>query len=151
VQSTRQIFDWSNELVGDVDPEFASSDSLTASTQLIGYAMQMAAEKAENPGDDIVTQLVEADIDGEKLSDDEFGWFVLMLAVAGNETTRNSITQGMMAFTEYPDQWELFKRARPETAADEIVRWATPVTSFQRTALEDTELSGVQIKTGSGS
>ncbi|MDT5014174.1 MAG: cholest-4-en-3-one 26-monooxygenase, partial [Mycobacterium sp.] len=119
-----------------------------ASTQLIGYAMQMAAEKAENPGDDIVTQLIEADIDGEKLSDDEFGWFVLMLAVAGNETTRNSITQGMMAFTEYPDQWELFKRERPETAADEIVRWATPVTSFQRTAQEDTELSGVQIKKG---
>jgi cholest-4-en-3-one 26-monooxygenase len=148
LEDRKQIFDWSNELVGDVDPEFAKSDSLTASTQLIGYAMQMAAEKVENPGDDIVTQLVEADIDGEKLSDDEFGWFVLMLAVAGNETTRNSITQGMMAFTEYPDQWQLFKRERPETAADEIVRWATPVTSFQRTALEDTELSGVQIKKG---
>jgi limonene-1,2-epoxide hydrolase len=115
---------------------------------LIGYAMQMAAEKAKNPGDDIVTQLVEADLDGEKLSDDEFGWFVLMLAVAGNETTRNSITQGMMAFTEHPDQWDLFKRERPEIAADEIVRWATPVTSFQRTAVEDTELSGVQIRKG---
>jgi cholest-4-en-3-one 26-monooxygenase len=148
LEDRKQIFDWSNELVGEVDPEFASSDSLTASTQLIGYAMQMAAEKAENPGDDIVTRLIEADIDGEKLSDDEFGWFVLMLAVAGNETTRNSITQGMMAFTEYPDQWELFKRESPDTAADEIVRWATPVTSFQRTALEDTELSGVQIKEG---
>jgi cholest-4-en-3-one 26-monooxygenase len=148
LEDRKQIFDWSNELVGEVDPEFATSDSLTASTQLIGYAMQMAAQKAENPGGDIVTQLVEADIDGEKLSDDEFGWFVLMLAVAGNETTRNSITQGMMAFTEYPDQWQLFKRERPETAADEIVRWATPVTSFQRTALEDTELSGVQIKKG---
>jgi cholest-4-en-3-one 26-monooxygenase len=148
LEDRKQIFDWSNELVGDVDPEFTKSDSLTASTQLIGYAMQMAAEKAANPGDDIVTQLVEADIDGEKLSDDEFGWFVLMLAVAGNETTRNSITQGMMAFTEYPDQWQLFKRERPQTAADEIVRWATPVTSFQRTALEDTELSGVRIKKG---
>jgi cholest-4-en-3-one 26-monooxygenase len=148
LEDRKQIFDWSNELVGDVDPEFARSDSLTASTQLIGYAMQMAAEKAKNPGDDIVTQLVEADIDGEKLSDDEFGWFVLMLAVAGNETTRNSITQGMMAFTEFPDQWESFKAERPETAADEIVRWATPVTSFQRTAVEDTELSGVQIKKG---
>lgn len=148
MEDRKKIFDWSNELVGDVDPEFAKSDSLTASTQLIGYAMQMAAEKTRNPGDDIVTKLVEADIDGEKLSDDEFGWFVLMLAVAGNETTRNSITQGMMAFTEHPEQWELFKSERPETAADEIVRWATPVTSFQRTALEDTELSGVPIKQG---
>lgn len=143
-----KIIDWSNQLVGDVDPEYAGVDSLTASAQLIAYAMGMAAERIENPTDDIVTKLVEADIDGEKLSDDEFGWFVLMLAVAGNETTRNSITQGMMAFTEFPDQWELFKRERPETAADEIVRWGTPVTSFQRTALEDVELSGVTIKKG---
>ncbi|WP_131830741.1 cytochrome P450, partial [Mycobacteroides abscessus] len=59
-----------------------------------------------------------------------------------------SITQGMMAFTQFPEQWELYKKERPETAADEIVRWATPVTSFQRTALEDTELDGVKIKKG---
>lgn len=148
LEDRMKIFDWSNQLVGDVDPEYGNADSLTASTQLISYAMEMAAERVKNPKDDIVTKLVEADIDGEKLSDDEFGWFVLMLAVAGNETTRNSITQGMMAFTEFPDQWELFKRERPETAADEIVRWGTPVTSFQRTALQDVELSGVTIKKG---
>jgi cholest-4-en-3-one 26-monooxygenase len=71
-----------------------------------------------------------------------------MLAVAGSETTRNSITHGMIAFTENPDQWDLYKRERPETAADEIVRWATPVTAFQRTAVVDTELSGVEIKAG---
>src|SRR5919204_455973 len=98
--------------------------------------------------DVFVTTLINADIDGEKLSDDEFGFFVMMLAVAGNETTRNSITQGMMAFADFPDQWELYKKERPETAADEIVRWASPITSFQRTALEDYELSGVQIKKG---
>jgi len=108
--------------------------------------MQMAAERGKNPVDDLVTKLVQADVEGHKLTDDEFGFFVILLAVAGNETTRNSITQGMMAFTEFPDQWELFKRERPATAADEIVRWATPVTSFQRTALEDTELGGVEIK-----
>jgi cholest-4-en-3-one 26-monooxygenase len=107
--------------------------------------MQLAARKAEDPGDDIVTTLIDADADGQ-LTEAEFGMFVVTLTVAGNETTRNSITQGMMAFTEFPDQWELFKRERPSTAADEIVRWATPVTSFQRTALEDTELSGVEIK-----
>ena len=84
-----------------------------------------------------MTALIEADIEGEKLSDDEFGFFVVMLAVAGNETTRNSITHGMIAFADNPDQWELYKKERPETAADEIVRWATPVTCFQRTALED--------------
>src|SRR3984957_20570495 len=143
-----KLFHWSNQMVGDQDPEFASNDGLTASVELITYAMQMAADRAKNPGDDIVTRRVHADVDGHKVSDDESVSFVILLAVAGTETTRNSITQGMMAFTEFPDQWELYKRERPATAADEIVRWATPVTSFQRTALEDYELSGVQIKKG---
>jgi cholest-4-en-3-one 26-monooxygenase len=143
-----KLFRWSNEMTGNDDPEYADIDPKASSAELIMYAMKMAEEKAKNPGDDIVTQLIEADIDGEKLTDDEFGFFVVMLAVAGNETTRNSITQGMMAFADHPDQWELFKKDRPETAADEIVRWATPVTSFQRTALEDYDLSGVQIEKG---
>ena len=106
------------------------------------------ASGPNEPGEDIVTKLIEADVDGHKLSDDEFGFFVVLLAVAGNETTRNSITHGMIAFTDNPDQWELYKRERPATAVDEIVRWATPVTSFQRTALQDYELSGVPIKKG---
>jgi cholest-4-en-3-one 26-monooxygenase len=143
-----KIFRWSNEMTGNDDPEFAHIDPKASSAELIMYAMQMAEEKAKNPGDDIVTALINADIEGGKLSDDEFGFFVVMLAVAGNETTRNSITHGMKAFVDFPDQWELFKNERPETAADEIVRWATPVTCFQRTALEDTELGGVQIKKG---
>jgi cholest-4-en-3-one 26-monooxygenase len=147
-EDRKKLFDWSNQMVGDQDPEFATNDPMAASIELIMYGMQMAAERAKNPGDDLVTKLVQADVEGHKLSDDEFGFFVILLAVAGNETTRNSITQGMMAFTDFPDQWELFKKERPATTADEIVRWATPVTSFQRTALEDTELSGVPIKKG---
>jgi len=143
-----KLFRWSNQMTGEEDPEYADVDALASSAQLVGYAMQLAMLRAKEPGHDMVTTLIEADIDGHKLSDDEFGFFVVMLAVAGNETTRNSITQGMMAFTEFPDQWELFKKDRPETAADEIVRWATPVTSFQRTPLQDTELGGVQIKEG---
>jgi cholest-4-en-3-one 26-monooxygenase len=144
----KKLFDWSNQMVGEMDPEFANNDGLTASVELITYGMQLAAERADKPGEDLVTKLVQADVEGHKLSEDEFGFFVILLAVAGNETTRNSITQGMMAFTEFPDQWELFKKERPATAADEIVRWATPVTSFQRTALEDIELSGVKIEKG---
>jgi len=143
-----ELFRWSNEMAGDEDPEYEHVDPMASLGELIVYAMKMAEIKSKNPGPDIVTTLIEADIDGEKLSDDEFGFFVLMLAFAGNETTRNSITQGMMAFMDFPDQWELYKKERPETAADEIVRWATPVTTFQRTALEDVELSGVQIKKG---
>ena len=144
----KKLFDWSNQMVGDVDPEFASNDAIGASIELIMYAMQMAADRSANPRDDLVTRLVQADVEGHKLSDDEFGFFVILLAVAGNETTRNSITHGMHAFTEFGDQWELYKKLRPATAVDEIVRWATPVTSFQRTALSDTELGGVKIKKG---
>ena len=143
-----KLFEWSNNMIGSDDPEFADNDSLTSAGELMWYAMQLAAHKREEPGDDIVTTLIEADAEGQGLSEAEFGMFVVTLAVAGNETTRNSITQGMMAFTDNPEQWELFKAWRPKTAADEIIRWATPITAFQRTALEDTELGGVQIKKG---
>ena len=143
-----KLFRWSNEMTGGEDPEYADIDPAQSSMELITYAMAMADERGKNPTDDIVTTLIEADLDGEKLSDDEFGFFVIMLAVAGNETTRNSITHGMIAFSQNPDQWELFKKERPSTAADEIVRWATPVTAFQRTANKDLELGGVQIEKG---
>jgi cholest-4-en-3-one 26-monooxygenase len=148
LEDRKMLFDWSNRMVGDDDPEFAHLNGNRASLELVSYAMQLAAHKARCPGKDIVTDLIAADVDGEKLSDDEFAFFVVLLTVAGNETTRNSITQGMLAFTEHPDQWERFKADRPATAADEIVRWATPITSFQRTALVDTELGGVAIKEG---
>ena len=143
-----KLFRWSNEMTGGEDPEYADIDPAQSSMEVITYAMAMADERGKNPTDDIVTTLIEADLDGEKLSDDEFGFFVIMLAVAGNETTRNSITHGMIAFSQNPDQWELFKKERPSTAADEIVRWATPVSAFQRTANKDLELGGVQIEKG---
>jgi cholest-4-en-3-one 26-monooxygenase len=146
-----KLFDWSNKMIGGDDPEFAEYDSLTAAGELMWYAMQLAARKRADPGPkdrDIVTMLIQADADGQRLSDAEFGMFVVTLGIAGNETTRNSITQGMMAFTDHPEQWELFRARRPKTAADEIIRWATPITAFQRTALEDTELGGVPITKG---
>nr|WP_245721288.1 cytochrome P450 [Nocardia pseudovaccinii] len=146
-EDRRKVFTWSNDMTGYDDPE-STADPVAASAEVLGYAYQMAAARKECPADDIVTKLIEADVDGDELTPEEFGFFVIMLAVAGNETTRNAITHGMAAFLEHPDQWELFKKQRPATAADEIIRWATPVTSFQRTALEDTELGGVQIKKG---
>jgi cholest-4-en-3-one 26-monooxygenase len=141
-----KLFNWTNQMTSYDDPEYAHYDPAASALEIITYGLQLAEMKRQNPGKDIVTTLIEADIDGEKLNDDELGYFIILLAVAGSETTRNSITQGMMAFTEFPDQWELFKKERPETTADEVVRWATPVTSFQRTATRDYELSGVKIK-----
>ncbi|GAB4582519.1 cytochrome P450 [Nocardia sp. IFM 10818] len=142
-----KLFTWSNQLLNYDDPEFAG-ENMTANAELLGYAYTMAEQRRAHPVDDIVSQLVNADIDGEALGSDEFGFFVILLSVAGNETTRNAITHGMKAFVDNPDQWELYKARRPRTAPDEIVRWATPVTAFQRTAMQDTELGGQKIREG---
>ncbi|KFZ78417.1 steroid C27-monooxygenase [Amycolatopsis sp. MJM2582] len=142
-----KIFDWSNQMVSYDDPEY-EVEPLAASAEIVGYAWNMAEERRKCPMDDIVTKLVQADVDGESLASDEFGFFVILLAVAGNETTRNAITHGMKAFLDHPDQWELYKKERPKTAPDEIVRWATPVVAFQRTATRDTELGGQHIRKG---
>lgn len=142
-----KVFDWSNQMTGYDDPEL-DIDPVTASMEILGYAYQMAEARKADPRDDLVTTLVEADVDGEALTAEEFGFFVILLAVAGNETTRNAITHGMKAFMDNPEQWELYKKDRPKTTADEIIRWATPVAAFQRTTLEDTEIGGVAIKKG---
>ena len=146
-EDRKMLFQWSNQMVGSDDPEFEGA-GIVAAMELLAYAMEMAEDRTASPRDDIVTKLVNAEIDGEHLSSDEFGYFVLMLAVAGNETTRNAISHGMQAFFDHPGQWELFKAERPETAADEIIRWGTPVTVFQRTALADAELGGQHIRQG---
>jgi cholest-4-en-3-one 26-monooxygenase len=149
----QKLFHWTNCIMNTDDPEF-DSDPTVANAELMGYAYNMAEERRRCPADDIVTKLIEADLQGEggetgeSLGDVEFAFFVILLAVAGNETTRNAMTHGMNAFFEHPEQWELFKRERPDTAVDEIIRWATPVHCFQRTALADVELGGVTVKAG---
>lgn len=142
-----KLFDWSNQMLASDDPD-VGGDPTVASTEILMYAMAMAADRKATPLDDIVTKLVHADKDGRGLTDDEFGFFVIILTVAGNETTRNAITHGMNAFLDNPDQWELWKKERPATMIDEIVRYATPVISFQRTALNDVEVGGQLIKKG---
>lgn len=143
----QKLFHWTNSIMNTDDPDF-DDDPTVANAELMGYAYTMAEQRRQCPADDIITKLVQADIDGESLSEVEFAFFVILLAVAGNETTRNAMTHGMNAFFENPEQWELFKRERPETTADEIVRWATPVHCFQRTATRDVEIGGVTIRQG---
>ena len=146
-EDRERLFHWTNSIMNTDDPDF-DSDPTVANAELMGYAYNMAEERRRCPADDIVTRLIQADIDGEALGDVEFAFFVILLAVAGNETTRNAMTHGMNAFFEYPEQWELFKRERPATAVDEIIRWATPVHCFQRTAVENVELGGVTVEAG---
>lgn len=149
-EDREKIFHWSNCIMNTDDPDF-DADPTTANAELMGYAYNMAEARRKCPADDIVTRLVQADLGDEAgggITDVEFAFFVILLAVAGNETTRNAMTHGMNAFFENPDQWELFKRERPDTAIEEIIRWATPVHCFQRTALVDTEIGGVTIRKG---
>lgn len=146
-EDRRKLFDWSNQMVAYEDPEY-SIDPEAAATEILMYAMGLAAERKEAPQDDIITKLITADKDGHALTDDEFGFFVILLTVAGNETTRNAITHGMKAFFDNPDQWELWKRERPDTMTDEVVRWATPVTVFQRTATRDVRVGDVDVRAG---
>ncbi|WP_166906560.1 cytochrome P450 [Mycobacterium sp. DL440] len=149
-EDREKLFHWSNAIMNTDDPDF-DADPTMANAELMGYAYNMAEERRKCPADDIVTRLVQADMGeegGEGITDVEFAFFVILLAVAGNETTRNAMTHGMNAFLENPDQWELFKRERPETAVDEIIRWATPVHCFQRTALVDTQIGDVTVKAG---
>ena len=147
-EDRKKLFNWSNQMLAGEDPEYGDSPDVAAA-EILGYAGALADERKREPKDDIVTKLITANVDGYgELSDDEFGFFFILLAVAGNETTRNSITHGMHAFFEHPDQWELWKKERPDTMVDEVIRWATPVSVFQRTALRDVEVGGVEVKKG---
>jgi cholest-4-en-3-one 26-monooxygenase len=145
-----KIFDWSNKLIGFDDPEFQNTyeDGKLAAAEMWAYASQLGAERKGTTGEDMVSVLVNAVVDGAGLSDMEFESFFLLLAVAGNETTRNLISGGMLALMENPDQ-----RARlvadPSlipSAVEEMLRYVTPVMYFRRTATKDTEIRGVKIK-----
>ena len=115
------------------------------------YAIELGTDRLANPRDDLTTALMHAEVDGERLTTAEFGSFFILLVVAGNETTRNAISHGIKALTDHPDQRALWWDDFPgitKTAVEEIVRWASPVINFRRTATEDTEIRGVPIKAG---
>ncbi len=151
-EDRHKIFEWSNRLIGNSDPEYnqgAPEEAMEASMELYMYAQSLADARRERPMDDIVTTLITAELDGEQLSDIEFNVFVLLLAVAGNETTRNLISGGMLALLEHPDQRDVVLADVPgtlDTLVDEMLRYVSPVMYFRRTATVDTELRGVPIK-----
>jgi cholest-4-en-3-one 26-monooxygenase len=145
-----RLFDWSNRMVGLDDPEYASADGTVASTEMYAYVNDLARQRRADPRDDIVTVLVNAKIDGDSLSEVEFDMFMLLLTLAGNETTRNSTSWGMWALIENPEQYARL-RDQPDlidSAVEEILRWASPVLHFRRTATADTELHGQRIAKG---
>ena len=148
-----RIFTWTNTILGVGDPEFVTSfdDLMAHSLEMFTYAQELGEDRRAHPQDDITSVMMNAEVDGEQLSAQEFGSFFILLVVAGNETTRNAISHGMKALTDFGDQREkLFGDwdANARTGMEEMVRWATPVIHFRRTATADTELSGVPIREG---
>ena len=143
----QRLFDWSDQMAGSEDPEYASSE-LSGVVEMFAYAHAAAEARLENDLGDVTSRLVQPDASGHRLSSEEFAFFFMILAVAGNETTRQAITHGMLAFLEHPDQWERWRSERPASAIDEILRWASPAVVLQRTATEDTEVAGRVVREG---
>jgi cholest-4-en-3-one 26-monooxygenase len=150
IEDRHLIFDWSNTMIGFDDPQYSTTPDTgkIAAAQLYMYAHELAEQRRKNPKDDLISVLLEAEVEGDKLDEADFNQFFLLLLVAGNETTRNTISGGMLALIEHPEQ-----RARlladPSligTAVEEMVRWVSPVQVFVRTATHDTEVRGVPIK-----
>jgi methyl-branched lipid omega-hydroxylase len=151
------VFDRTNVILGAGDPEYVPDQTkvlealLTAGFELSQLVQELGRERAKNPTDDLTSALVNAQVDGDRLTEQELGSFFVLLVVAGNETTRNAISHGMKALCDYPEQratWQRdFDKVAP-TAVEEIVRWATPVIHFRRTATRDTEIRGQKIREG---
>jgi methyl-branched lipid omega-hydroxylase len=152
-EDEQRVFHWTNVILGAGDPDFGGTfeSLMNNSLEMFQYAQALGEDRLATPRDDITSVMMHAVVDGERLTAAEFGSFFILLVVAGNETTRNAITHGLYLLTHHEDQrallWNDFA-GHVKTAAEEIVRYATPVIHFRRTVLEDTVVSGVPIKTG---
>jgi methyl-branched lipid omega-hydroxylase len=152
-QDEARIFAWTNVILGAGDPDYGGTyaNLMATSLEMYQYAQALGEDRQANPRDDIASSLMHAEVNGERLTAQEFGSFFILLVVAGNETTRNAISHGMKALTDFPDQrrawWDDFQHGT-RNAVEEIVRWATPVIHFRRTATADTEIRGVPIRAG---
>ena len=152
-EDRHKLFEWSNRMIGSEDPEYTRQRRRGAERADRDVHVRERARgrsARENPRDDIVTALLEAEVDGDTLTEMDFNLFFLLLAVAGNETTRNSISHGVRAFCDYPEQYQLLVEdpSLRSSAAEEVVRWASPVMYFRRNVTKDTEIRGQEIKAG---
>ncbi len=151
------VFRCSNVILSAGDPEYIPEGDdpvmafLNAGQELVDIMNELSAYRADNPTDDLTTALISSNIDGESLTHPELASFFVLLLTAGNETTRNSITHGLYALTQHPDQraiWAADPAGVAATGVDEIVRWASPVIWMRRTVTEDTVLSGEELHPG---
>jgi cholest-4-en-3-one 26-monooxygenase len=146
------VFDWSNRMIGSEDPEYqVSAEAPTqASLELYAYADELCQKKRLDPHEDLFSVLTQAEVEGDQLSQLELDLFFLLLAVAGNETTRNLISGAMVAFFEHPDQWEklLADRSLLPSAIEEMLRFVSPVMHFRRQATADVTIGDQKVSEG---
>jgi cholest-4-en-3-one 26-monooxygenase len=147
-----RVLQWSNQMLAYDDPEYQLDPDTPkiAAAELFMYANELAAERRAHPRDDLASDLMHAEVDGHGLSPEEFNSFFMLLLVAGNETTRNLVSGGLLALIEHPEERTRLQ-ANPAllpTAVEEMLRWVTPVNLFQRTATRDVELRGQRIREG---
>jgi cholest-4-en-3-one 26-monooxygenase len=154
-QDWEQLFQWTNETIGGSDPEFQQGTSTQetldrARLGLFQYFSNMVADRIKVPTDDITSIVANAKVNGQPLPQLELLSYFFLLVVAGNETTRNATSGGLLALIENSDQWDRLRKnpALLKPAVEEIVRWTTPVIQFARTAVEDTEVRGQKIRAG---
>lgn len=148
-----QLHAWAERIVGGQDPEVADpgdDDALSASIEMAMYAMELAAARRDHPAEDLVTLLLGTDVEGEPMTDVAFGSFFVQLVVAGNDTSRTMLSSSLLALLQHPEQLVELRADRRlvPTALEEVLRWASPLHYFRRTATEDTELAGVPIAEG---
>lgn len=151
----QQLFAWTNRVAGSADPEFQSEPSsigtmTAARDEMFAYFLEMVADRREHPRDDMVSVLGNAELDGAPLPDFQLLSYLIVLVVAGNETTRNAASGGLLAMMEHPDELAKLQRdpSLVNAAVEETVRWTSPVIQFCRTPTEDVELHGQKVKAG---
>ena len=151
------VFRCSNIIASSGDHEYLEAGDdpleamLSAGHELVDLLTRLSAFRAERPEDDLTTALISTNIDGEALTPPELASFFILLLTAGNETTRNSLSHGLVAFTDFPDQraiWQADPDRVAATGVDEIVRWASPVNWMRRTVTENTVLAGEELHVG---
>lgn len=144
-----QVFEWT-ELTFGFDPSVPPEERMNAAMSMFAYADAMCAERRAHPRDDLMTVLLEAEVDGNKLTELQLASFFMLLQNAGSETTRNLITTGTLALLQRPDQLERLRAdlSLLPSAIEELLRYTTPVMSFTRTATRDTEVAGQAIPEG---
>ena len=150
------LFDWTNRIIGSSDPDFqsegmdAQQTAQTAMIELFGYFTKLAEDKRKNPGDDLTTLFTQMEHEGKPLPDIDVMTWCLIIVVAGNETTRNATSGGMLAFIQHPEQRRKLTAdlSLMKPAVEEIVRWTSPIIHFARTATCDVDLHGRKIREG---